>query len=171
MTGRLVIWCKRPTNMLSLLKYFITSFCLVLLLATAVTPHTNADMDLAGRWRVKFTFAGRTEMNLILDAHPKGAGTFLLLDTAPDSRPETSPRPAAWLQTTNARMGFSGEVELPIGTCCRETGTLIFKGQFASNDSVSGKVIFVGSTEEEENPIGFRAMIGTFTATRIGEDK
>jgi hypothetical protein len=32
-------------------------------------------------------------------------------------------------------------------------------------------VIFVGSTEEEENPIGFRAMIGTFTATRIPEGK
>ena len=157
--------------MLSRLKYIITSFCLVLLVTTAATPRTVADMDLTGRWRVKFTFAGRTEMNLILDAHAKGAGTFLLLNTAADSKPETSPRPAAWLQTTNDRMGFSGEVELPIGTCCRETGTLIFKGKFASNDSVSGKVIFVGSTEEEENPIGFRAMIGTFTATRIAEEK
>lgn len=155
----------------SLLKYIITSFCLVLLATTAVTPHAVADMDLTGRWRVKFTFAGRTEMNLILEARGKGAGTFLLLDTAPDSKPETSPRPAAWLQTTNDRMGFSGEVELPIGTCCRETGTLIFKGQFASNNSVLGKVIFVASTEEEENPIGFRAMIGTFTATRIVEEK
>jgi hypothetical protein len=62
-------------------------------------------------------------------------------------------------------------VELPIGTCCRETGTLIFKGKFGSGNAVTGKVIFVGSTEEEENPIGFRAMIGTFTATRIPEGK
>ena len=157
--------------MLSRVKFIVTSFCLLLFLTTAATPHTIAEMDLTGRWRVKFTFAGRTEMNLILDAKAKGAGTFLLLDTAPDSRPETSPRPAAWLQTTNDRTGFSGEVELPIGTCCRETGTLIFKGKFASNDALSGKVIFVGSTEEEENPIGFRAMIGVFSATRIAGEK
>ena len=157
--------------MLSLRKYIVASFCLLLLLTNQAVPHTVADIDLTGRWRVKFTFAGRTEMNLILDAQAKGAGTFLLLDTAPDSKPETSPRPAAWLQTTNERTGFSGEVELPIGTCCRETGTLIFKGKFASNNSLSGKVIFVGSTEEEENPIGFRAMVGTFSATRIVEEK
>jgi hypothetical protein len=48
---------------------------------------------------------------------------------------------------------------------------LIFKGKFGSGNAVTGKVIFVGSTEEEENPIGFRAMIGTFTATRIPEGK
>ena len=133
-----------------------------------VVPRTiSEEKDLTGRWQVKFTFAGRTEMNLIFDAKEKGAGTFLLLDTAADSKPETSPRPAAWLPTTNDRVGFSGEVELPFGTCCRETGTVIFKGKFASNNALSGKVIFVGSTEEEENPIGFRAMIGTFTAKRI----
>lgn len=147
------------------LKAVLTSICLLLLLTSPVKP--AADPDLTGRWRVKFTFAGRTEMNLILNARPKGAGTFLLLDTATDSKPESSPRLASWLQTTNDRVGFSGEVELPIGTCCRETGTLIFKGKFGANNSLSGKVIFVGSTEEVENPIGFRAMIGTFTATGI----
>jgi hypothetical protein len=110
-------------------------------------------------------------MNLIFDSQTNQCGTFLLLDTAPDSKPEASPRPATWLETTNDRIGFSAEVELPIGTCCRETGTLIFKGKLESNRSMSGKVIFVGSTEEEENPIGFRAMIGTFTATRLVEGR
>jgi hypothetical protein len=157
--------------MLLRLKYIVASFCLLLFLTNQVMPQTAAEKSLAGRWRVKFTFAGRTEMNLILDAQTKGAGTFLLLDTAADSKPEASPRPAAWLETTNDRVGFSGEVELPIGTCCRETGTLIFKGKFASNNSLSGKVVFVGSTEEEENPVGFRALIGVFTATRIVEGR
>lgn len=125
-------------------------------------------MSLSGRWQVKFTFAGRSEMNLIFHADEKGSGTFLLLDTAPDSKPETVPRSATWTYTTNDRVSFSGEVELPIGTCCRETGTLIFKGRLNGKNSLNGKIIFVGSTEEEENPIGFRAMIGTFTATRAG---
>lgn len=134
-------------------------------------PTSPPQTELTGRWRVKFVFAGRSEMNLVFNSQAKNSGTFLLLDTGPDSRPETSPRPAAWLQTTNDRVGISGEVELPIGDCCRETGTLIFKGKFASSNSVTGKVIFVASTEEEENPIGFRALVGTFTATRMVDGK
>ena len=124
--------------------------------------------EVPGQWQVKFAFAGRTEMNLTFDAKAKGDGTFLLLDTAPDSRPEAGPRSATWTQTTNDRMSFSGEVELPIGDCCRETGTLIFKGKLEANkpNSISGKVIFIASTEDEENGIGYRAMAGTFTATR-----
>jgi hypothetical protein len=148
-----------------MLKLLLTLFFLLLFVnGQAASP---AEKDLNGRWQVKFTFAGRADMHLAFDAQAKGSGTFLLLDTAADSKPETSTRPAAWLQTTNDRVGISGEVELPIGTCCRETGTLILKGKFGSNNSLAGKVIFVASTEEEENPIGFRAMIGTFTATRV----
>lgn len=125
--------------------------------------------EVPGRWQVKFTFAGRTEMNLVFDAKAKGDGTFLLLDTAADSKPEASPRSATWTQTTNDRMSFSGEVELPIGDCCRETGTLIFKGKLTADkpNSISGKVIFIASTEDEENGIGYRALAGTFTATRM----
>jgi|ERR1041384_2302618 hypothetical protein len=145
------------------LKCVLGLFCLLSCVTTQAAP---TEIQLTGRWQVKFTFAGRSEMNLILDAKSGGSGTFLLLDTAPDSKPEAAPRTAAWLQTTNDRVGFSGEVELPIGTCCRETGTLIFKGKFGANGSLTGKVIFVASTEEEENPIGFRTLIGTFIATR-----
>jgi hypothetical protein len=123
--------------------------------------------NLTGRWRVRFVFSGRGEKNLVLDSQSKGSGSVLLLDTGPDDKPEAYPQPAAWAQTTNDRVSFSAEVELPIGTCCREVGTLIFKGKFISSNSVTGKVIFVGSTEDEENPIGFRSLIGTFTATRI----
>ena len=159
--------CTWKEKMLSRLKHLLAALCLLLLVTSPLVSQKPDEKDLTGRWQVKFTFAGRTEMNLILNAQAKSAGSFLLLDTAEDSKPESSPRPAAWLQTTNDRVGFSGEVELPIGTCCRETGTLIFKGKFGSKNSIAGKVIFVGSTEEEENPIGFRAMIGVFTAARI----
>jgi hypothetical protein len=147
---------------------FIVLLCLLLPQAASTQPR---EKELAGRWRVKFTFAGRSEMNLIFESQAKGDGTFLLLDTAPDSKPEASPRSATWTETTNDRVSFSGEVELPIGTCCRETGTLIFKGKFGADKILSGKVIFIASTEEEENPIGFRAMIGTFTASRVVSSK
>lgn len=124
-------------------------------------------MNLRGRWRVKFDLTGTGEKNLLFDLRRNGSGSFRLLDTAADGKPSAEPLPAAWSQTTNNRVNFSGEVELPIGTCCREVGTLVLKGKYNSNESISGKAIFVASTTDEENCIGFRAMVGTFTATRI----
>ena len=119
-----------------------------------------------GRWRVKFTMAG-VEKNLILVSQPRGVAWFLLLDTRPDDKPVADPQPAAWSQLTNGRMSFSGDAELPIGTCCREIGTLIFKGKFISSNAISGKLIFVTSIDEEESPNKLRSVVGTFTAARI----
>ena len=126
-----------------------------------------AAMNLVGRWRVKFTLSGGSEKNLVFDSRAKGSGSFLLLDTGPGDKPVADPQPAAWSQMTNDRVSFSGEVELPIGTCCREMGTLIFKGKFVSSNSISGRLIFVTSVDEEESPYKFRSVIGTFTATRL----
>lgn len=149
---------------------------LLLLVIQATRPQPNSaailksgESALIGRWNVKFKFAGKEAKNLVFEAKAKGSGSFLLLDTAPDSKPETSTHPAAWALTTNDRFSFSAEVELPIGDCCRELGTLIFKGTFESKTRLSGKVIFVASTTDEENPIGFRSLIGTFTASAASQ--
>jgi hypothetical protein len=124
-------------------------------------------LNVVGRWRVTFALSGGAEKNLILDADVKGSGSFRLLDTGPDNTPLADPLPAVWSQLTNNRISFSGEAELPLGTCCREMGTLIFKGKFLSNNSMSGKLIFVTSIDEEESPYRFRSMVGTFAATRV----
>jgi hypothetical protein len=137
-------------------------------LPQAATPPAQA-ANLTGRWRVKFTLSGGGEKNLVFDSKARGSGSFLLLDTGPDDKPAAAPQPAAWSQLTNDRVSFSGEAELPIGTCCREIGTLIFKGRFNSNNSISGKLIFVTSVDEEESPYKFRSLVGTFTATRLLE--
>ena len=65
----------------------------ILLMSLMLVFVQVAPPEVAGRWQVKFTFAGRTEMNLVFDAKAKGDGTFLLLDTAADSKPEASPAP------------------------------------------------------------------------------
>lgn len=121
---------------------------------------------LVGRWRVTFTISS-LKKNLVFDARAKGAGLFLLLDTGPDDTPAANPLTAAWSLLTNDRVSFSGEAELPIGTCCREIGTLLFKGRFSSANTISGKVIFVTSVDEEESPYQFRTVVGAFTATRV----
>lgn len=123
--------------------------------------------NLLGRWRVEFIMSGIGEKNLIFDLQAKGSGSFLLLDAGPDSKLMTTALPAVWSETTNNRVSFSGEVELPVGTCCREMGTLIFKGKFDSTNAMSGKAVFVGITIDEENFNGFRSTVGSFTATRV----
>ena len=150
---------------------FIPLFALLCLLFPQIAASQSSAKEFAGRWQVKFTFAGRNEMNLVFEAQAKGVGNFLLLDTAADSKPEAAPRAAAWLATTNDRVGISGEVELPIGDCCREAGTLILKGTPGPNNSLAGRVVFIASTTDEENGVGFRTMVGTFTATRIPAGK
>jgi hypothetical protein len=129
-----------------------------------VIPKTS--FSPIGRWRVKFTMEG-LEKNLIVVSQPHGVASLLLLDTGPDDKPVADPKPAVWSQLTNDRVSFSGEAELPIGTCCREIGTLIFKGKFTSSTAISGKLIFVTSIDEEESPNRLRSVIGTFTATRV----
>ena len=126
----------------------------------------RASQSLTGRWRVKFDLSGVGEKNLILETTSPGAATFLPLDTEPENKPLASPLPAVWSELTNKRVTFAGNVELPLGTCCREVGTLIFKGTFASDHSITGKAIFIASTVDEENFNGFRSTVGTFTATR-----
>ena len=136
-----------------------------------VTARPTQNEALVGRWKVTFTFANAGAKNLVLDAHANGDASVLLLDSGPDNKPATKSLPATTSVTTNGRVNFSSEVELPYGTCCQEIGTLIFKGTFGSNNSISGKVIFVGSTEEPENPLGYRSMLGSFSAVRIQDSK
>jgi hypothetical protein len=123
--------------------------------------------SLLGRWRVKFTFSGAVEKNLVFNSKAKGSGSFLFLDTGPDDKSVPDLLPAVWSQLSHDRVSFSGDAELPIGTCCREVGTLIFKGKFESSTSISGKLIFVTSVDEEESPYKFRSQVGTFSATRV----
>jgi len=150
------------------LKAFITLLILIsVVTAYQTTPPQTADAKLTGRWRVKFSLSGDAEKNLIFEPKAKGSGFFLLLDTGPNDQPVPDPVPAAWTEITNNRISFSSEVELPLGTCCRELGTLMFKGKFESANSISGKLIFVTSVDEEESPYKFHTAVGKFTATRI----
>jgi hypothetical protein len=124
--------------------------------------------NITGKWQVKFHLSDgvEAENNLIFDSQPNGVGSFSLIAKAGE-KSETVVQPAVWAELSNQRVSFSGHLELQLGTCCREVGTLIFKGKFTSNNSITGKLIFVTSVEEEESPYKFRSEVGAFTATRI----
>ena len=119
-----------------------------------------------GRWQVKFTVVETSEKNLVFTALEGGDGSFQLLDTGPDNKPVPNPHAAAW-SFANGNLSISGEVELQTGACCRETGTLILKAKLTSNNTLSGKLIFVTNIDEDESPYKYHATVGTFTASRL----
>ena len=141
-------------------------FVLIVLSLFAVDVKAQTTSKLQGRWRVTFKMSG-LEKHMIFEGRDDGSGSFKLLDTALDDKPVAQPVPAVWSQLTNDRVSFSGEAELPIGTCCREVGTMIFKGRFTNSNAIQGTMIFVTSVDQEESAFKFRSEVGTFTANRI----
>jgi len=143
---------------------FLFVFLMVVGVSSAHAQTSNASP--VGRWQVKFTLLNTPENNLVFTAQEGGDGSFQLLDTGPDNKPVPNPQAAAW-SFAKGNLSISGEVELQTGTCCRETGTLIFKAKLVSNNSISGKLIFVTNIDEDESPYKYHATIGTFTASRL----
>ena len=142
-------------------------FLLLLTIATSFAlQQQSKPLDPVGRWQVKFTLLDSSEKNLIFTAQENGEGTFQMLDTGPDNKPVAGLQAAAWSFTDN-NLSFSGEVELPVGTCCRQAGTLIFKSKLNSSNATSGRIIFVTNVEEDESPYKYHTTIGTFTASRL----
>ena len=133
---------------------------------TSTPKDSLKETSIVGRWHVKFSLIGGEEKNLDLIAKEHGVAVFELKDTGPDNKPVPTPQPGIWSMSDN-KLSISSNVELPIGTCCRENGTLIFKAKNISSNSFSGKLIFVTNTDEEESPYKFRSTIGTFSATRL----
>lgn len=145
----------------------VITFSLILLSLLLGQQAGPVDGKVTGRWHVTFSLQGDAKKNLIFELQAKGDGTFKLLDTGADNKPVADHAPAAWSLLSDNRVSFTGEVELQIGECCRQLGTLIFKGKFQSNTSISGKLIFVTNIDEEESPYQFRSHVGTFTATLV----
>ena len=130
------------------------------------TAIKDPEANPVGRWRVKFLIGG-LQKNLIAAVKANGTAAFELLDTTADNGPVLRPEPAVWSVLSNQRVSISGEAELPLGTCCRERGTLLLKGTFSSPNAFSGKLLFVTSVDDDESPVKLRSEIGTFTATRV----
>lgn len=139
---------------------------LIMMLLVPVSAFQTAGSKLSGRWRVKFKMSG-LEKNVIFETKEHGAGSFTLLDTGVDDKPVANPVPGVWSELSNNRVSFSGEAELPIGTCCREVGTMMFKGKFTAADTIAGTLVFVTSVDQEESAFKFRSEVGTFEATRM----
>jgi len=138
--------------------------------ATIGFAQTNTPPVPVGGWDVSFTLIAPTTANtsrhLMFMSFSDGTATFRVIGPRTASTVRTI-FPAVWSRVTTDFISFSGEVEFPIGNCCRETGTLIFKGNSTSNSTFSGAVIFVSNVPASATAKPYVIRTGTFTATPL----
>ena len=141
----------------------------VLLFVALPLAAQNSPVPVAG-WNVSYTLPGPTTANtsrqLIFMSFSNGTGTFRMIGPRTSTTTQTV-FPAVYDWVTPDYISFTGEVELPIGNCCREAGTLIFKGTASNTGLISGPVIFVVSMPLATSPQPYVIRTGFFTATPL----
>ena len=115
---------------------------------------------MIGSWNVKITFANEENRSLRLEAQGGGKGTLELLDPRAKVWGGVTRSEAKWSLGEANSVTFSGPVEFMLGNVGRDPGTLVFKGKFETDGSISGEVEFSPLTRERPS------KQGTFKAAR-----
>jgi hypothetical protein len=122
--------------------------------------------NMIGGWKVEITFANGDSRSLRFDARDSGKGSFLLLDPRSNFWEPARPSEANWTQGEGNSVTFSGAVEFPIGNVGRDAGTLVFKGRFGTEASITGEVAFFPLDQDPNNPKARPSKGGMFKAIR-----
>ncbi|MBI1760866.1 MAG: hypothetical protein HYR56_05445 [Acidobacteria bacterium] len=123
--------------------------------------------ELVGRWKVEITFANQFSRTLRFEAEASGKGSLLLEGPASNWAEAAKPTTAKWSQSAEQRVTISGPVEFPIGNVGRLAGTLICKGKFDTENSLSGEVALFAPEQDPQDPQVVPSRTGTFKATRV----
>jgi len=118
--------------------------------------------NMIGSWKVDIRFTNGDSRSLRFDAQGAGKGTFLLLDPKLNVWGPAKPSEAKWTRGEGNSVTFSGPVEFLLGNVGRDAGTLVFKGKFETEGSITGEVTF--SPLVGDGP----SKSGTFKAIRAG---
>ena len=116
---------------------------LILIVQTCCAALLEAQSpNMIGRWNVEIAFADGTKRSLRFDAQGAGKGSFLPLDPGSKFWAPASPSEVKWTQGDGNSVMFSGPVEFLIGNVGRDAGTLVCKGKFETDGSITGEVEF-----------------------------
>lgn len=141
------------------------SICLIFVLLCALPAFSQTSPVPVAAWDVTFNLSGNVSRRLIFMSMSNGTGTFRLSGPRATTQAPTT-FPAVWARPLPGLMSFSGEVEFPIGNCCRETGTLMFKGtQNTAGGTITGRAIFASDLTPTTTNGGI--YFGTFIATPL----
>ena len=156
-------------------KKLIILAATLLIAAASITAQDKSETESSssvpvGGWDVTFSLLSPTTVTntrrLMFMSFSDGTGTFRIIGPRTTWTTQTI-FPSVWRSLTPSFMSFSGEVEFPIGNCCREAGTLVFKGTRANDGTMSGPVLFITSNPIVATPAPYTIRTGTFVATPL----
>ena len=123
--------------------------------------------NVIGSWKLEITFSNGESRSLRFEARESGKGSFLLLDPRLKFWGPAKPSEAKWTQDDEGSVVFSGPVEFPLGNVGRDAGTLVVKGKFGTEGSITGEAQFFPLDQDPKDPKAKPSKSGTFKAIRV----
>ena len=123
--------------------------------------------NFIGSWRVEITFGNGESRSLSFEARGSGKGSFRLLVPRPSMVESAEPSAAEWTQSDDHSVVFSGPVQFPLGNVGIARGTLVLKGKFGTEGSITGEAIFFPVDQDAKDPKAAPSKSGSFKATRV----
>ena len=123
--------------------------------------------NVIGSWKVEISFGNGEARSLRFEAGESGKGSFLLLDPRSRVWGPATPSEAKWIQRDEGSVMFSGLVEFPLGNVGRDAGTLVLKGKFGTDGTITGAATFFRPDQDPKDPKATPSKNGSFKATRI----
>jgi hypothetical protein len=115
---------------------------------------------------MKITFENQDERTVIFEANDTGKGTLLLDGPQSNWAEPVRPSSARWEIGSKKDVSITGPIQFPIGNVGFDTGTLVFKGKFEANGSMTGDVKFYSRDQDSSDPNIIPSKTGKFKGTR-----
>ena len=122
-----------------------------------------------GGWKVEIIFGNGETRSVRFDAQASGKGSLVLLIPKPISVGAAEGPAATWSESDNGSITFSGPVQFPLGNVGLLRGTLVLRGHFQPEGSISGEAAFFPAEQGLKDPKAEPSKRGTFKATRVAE--
>ena len=124
--------------------------------------------NVIGSWKVEITFGNGDGRSMRFEARESGKGSFLLLDPRSKVWGPARPSEAKWTQGDEGSVMFSGTVEFPLGNVGRDAGTLVLKGKFGTEGTITGEALFLRVDQDQKDSKAARpSKSGKFKAVRV----
>jgi len=123
--------------------------------------------NVIGSWKVEITFGNGEGRSFRFEARESGKGSFLLLDPRSKVWGPAGPSEAKWTQGDEGSVMFSGPVEFLIGNVGRDAGTLVLKGKFGTEGTITGAATFFPLDQDPKDPKAKPSKSGSFKAIRV----
>jgi hypothetical protein len=124
--------------------------------------------NMIGSWKVEVTLGTGEKHSLRFHAGEAGKGSFQLAASEALRGGSDEPSAAQWTRQGNDSVTLSGAVQFPLGNVGIDRGTLVLKGKFERDGSLSGEARFFPAGQNPADPKATPSKTGSFKAVRTG---